>query len=141
MSPGDASASGLATVVEAGSEFEAQTVVAVLADAGIEAHVFPLATIPIPNALRARPTGAMPVQVAAADLGRARAALAAAREAAANLDWDAVEVGDPPPDIAASLARSRGSRRLRTLAFALIALAALIVLTFVAASFPWRGAS
>lgn len=141
MSAGDASASGLVTVVEAASEFEAQTVVAVLADAGIEAHVFPLATIPIPDALRARPSGAMPVQVAAADLARARAALAAAREAAASLDWDAVELGDPPPEIAASLGRSRGRRRLRALALALIALGAIIALAVIAASFPWRSAS
>lgn len=141
MSEGHASASGLVTVFEAAGEFEAQTVVAVLADAGIEAHVFPLATIPIPDALRARPAGVMPVQVARADLERARAALAAAREAAANLDWDTVELGDPPPEVAASLGRSRSRGRLRLLAIGLLALAAMIALAVVATGFPGRSAS
>jgi len=129
--------SRLVTVVEAAGEFEAQTVVAVLAEAGIDAHVFPLATIPIPDALRARPAGILPVQVAAADLLRARAALAAAREAAANLDWDEVEVGDPPPEVAAALGRRRGTRRMRALVLALIAIAGLIAFAVIATGFTW----
>lgn len=129
---------GLVTVVEAANEFEAQTVVAVLAEAGVEAFVFPLATIPIPDPLRNRPAGRMPVQVAAADLERAREALAEAKEAAARLDWDEVEVGDPPPEVAAALGRTRSSRRFRWLVLSLVAIAVLLSLAVVASSFPWR---
>ena len=133
-----ASSSGLVTVVEAASEFEAQTVIAVLAEAGIEAHVFPLAAIPIPDPLRARPLGRMPVQVAAGDLERARAALAEARESAAEIDWDEVDVGEPPPEVAAELARPRGPRRRRMLALVLLVVAVILSLAVVASSLPWR---
>ena len=129
---------GLVTVAEAASEFEAQTIVAVLADSGIDAVVFPLATIPIPDPLRNRPPGRMPVQVAADDLGRARAVLAEAKQAAAGLDWDEVDVGEPPPEVAATLVRTHGRRRGRLLAPIAMLIAALLALVIIASSFPWR---
>jgi hypothetical protein len=129
---------GLVTVAEAASEFEAQTIVAVLAEAGIEAAVFPLAAIPIPDPLRNRPAGRMPVQVAAGDLARARAALAEAKDAAARLDWDSVEVGEPPPEVAAVLERPRRPRRMRFLVLAVLAIAVLLSLAVITSSFPWR---
>lgn len=135
---GSGQAAGLVTVVEASSEFEAQTIVAVLAEAGIEAAVFPLATIPIPDPLRNRPAGRMPVQVAAADLERARAALAEAKDAAEQLDWNEVDVGDPPPEVAAVLGRRRGPRRMRFLALVVLAIAVLLSLAVIASSVPWR---
>jgi hypothetical protein len=135
---GSGQAAGLLTVVEASSEFEAQTIVAVLAEAGIEAAVFPLATIPIPDPLRNRPAGRMPVQVAAADLERARAALADAKDAAEQLDWNEVDVGDPPPEVAAVLDRRRGPRRMRFLALVVLAIAVLLSLAVIASSVPWR---
>lgn len=141
MSGPGGSASGLVTVCEANGEFEAQTLVAILAEAGIDAHVFPLATIPIPDPFRARAPGRMPVQVAAADLERATEAIAAARESAARIDWDEVEVGDPPPEVAAALGGRRRRGRLRFLALAIVAIAVLVAIASLASSVPWRPGS
>jgi uncharacterized membrane protein YcjF (UPF0283 family) len=80
----------------------------------------------------------MPVQVAAGDLARARAALAEAKDAAARLDWDSVEVGEPPPEVAAVLERPRKSRRMRFLVLAVLAIAVLLSLAVITSSFPWR---
>jgi len=131
---------GLVTVHEAAGEFEARTVVAVLEDAGIEAFVFPLANIPIPDPFRPGPLGRVPVQVAASDAERARAAIAAARDDAGRIDWDEVDVGEPTPEVEAALGRWPAPGRFRFLALSVVAIAVVLALVAILSAFPWSAA-
>lgn len=81
----------LMTVAAAKTAFEANTIVAMLADAGIEASAFDGAFSALP--LQSRFTR-VPVQVRARDLDAAKAALAEMRAAAADIDWESVDVGE-----------------------------------------------
>lgn len=90
--------SGLVTVHLATSEFEAQTVAAVLRDREIEAVVFSAAISAFGlDGVGNRMLGGIPVQVRACDLERATAALRANKFLSDSVDWDAVEVGDEDP--------------------------------------------
>jgi len=84
------------TLMEAGSEFEARTIIAVLEDAGIEARIFVLGNLGLPHALTPGARG-VPVHVRRSQLERARQALAESREVGASVDWESVDVGDEPP--------------------------------------------
>lgn len=81
----------LATLRTVGSEFEAHTLVAVLREEGIEAHVFAAMHASLP--LGQHHFG-VPVQVRRADLERARAALEKNATDSVDLDWDEVDVGE-----------------------------------------------
>ncbi len=85
--PGD----DLVTVVTCASEFEAATKAAVLEEAGIEAFTFGAvhASLPLPTKFLQ-----VPVQVRAAALDRAKAALAENKVESASVDWDSVDVGE-----------------------------------------------
>ena len=85
--PGD----DLVTVVTCPTEFEASTKVAVLEEAGIDAFVFGAvhAALPLGQKLLA-----VPVQVRAADLEQAKAALSENRANAPSIDWDSVDIGE-----------------------------------------------
>ena len=80
----------LVTLVSTPSEFEAQTLVAVLAEAGIEAFAFGVPALP---ALGMR-LGGCPVQVRQSDLERARQALAQNVADSVDLDWDDADLGE-----------------------------------------------
>ena len=88
----------LVTLMVADSEFEAQTIVAVLSDREIDAVAFPsvIQTLGL-DGVGARMVGGVPIQVRGGDLDRAKSALRANRFLADSVDWDAVEVGDEDP--------------------------------------------
>ncbi len=97
MSHEDADA--LVTLQVAGTEFEAQTIVAVLREREIEAVAFPSAmqTLGL-EGVGARMLGGIPVQVRACDVERAKAALRANKFLADSVDWDMVDVGEEDPE-------------------------------------------
>ena len=79
----------LVTLTTRPSEFEANTVVAVLQEAGIEAFAFGVSAL-TPLGLR---IGGCPVQVRQADLDRAKKALAQNVADSVDIDWDEIDVG------------------------------------------------
>ncbi|MBC24228.1 MAG: hypothetical protein CMJ32_09975 [Phycisphaerae bacterium] len=88
----------LETLLKVRSAFEAESIVALLADAGIEAHVFDIADIGIPLGLN--PTAArVPIQVPAGRIEEARKAIEEARLEASTIDWSTIDVGPTPGDI------------------------------------------
>lgn len=95
----------LVTVHLATSEFEAQTVAAILRDREIDVAVFGAAIQAFGlDGVGNRMLGGIPVQVRAEDLERAKSALRANKFLADSVDWDSVDVGDEDPQ-ATSLGR------------------------------------
>lgn len=92
----DESAADLQTVAVTTTEFEAQTLVVVLEEAGIPASAFGSVRSTLP--LGARFTG-VPVQVRRGDLERARVVLERRRTESADIDWDAVDLGAREDDV------------------------------------------
>jgi Putative prokaryotic signal transducing protein len=80
----------LVTLLTTTNQFEAHTIVATLAEAGIEAHAFDA----LAAGIRIGLVGEVPVQVRACDLARANDALRSNIADSIDLDWDAVDVGD-----------------------------------------------
>ncbi|MSR28449.1 MAG: hypothetical protein EXS03_02590 [Phycisphaerales bacterium] len=89
----------LVTVHLASTEFEAQTIVAVLVEREIDAVAFPSAmqTLGL-EGIGAQSLGGVPVQVRERDLERAKSALRANKFLADSVDWDQVDVGEEDPD-------------------------------------------
>lgn len=86
----------LVTLTTADNEFAAGTLVAVLREAGIEAVAFDRVQMAgLTDIKGAR----VPVQVRAADLERAQAALKQNVADSVDLDWDEVDVGEPEDDL------------------------------------------
>lgn len=81
--------------MEASSEFEARTVIAVLEDAGIEANIFVLGNLGLPHALTPGAKG-VPVYVRRSQRALAERALAESRQIGASVDWESVDFGDAP---------------------------------------------
>lgn len=87
--------SELVTVHVATSDFEAQTIAAVLRDGGVEAAVFGAALGAFGlTGSGSRLLGGVPVQVRAGDLERAKGVLRANKYLADSVDWDSVDVGE-----------------------------------------------
>ena len=95
-------AGGMPTVFEARSDFEAQCVRGVLGDAGIRSVTVPTGQGIFGYPLRAG-SRTVPVRVLPEDLSRARQALAEARWTGKSVDWDEVDVGEMPPEVARAL--------------------------------------
>jgi hypothetical protein len=88
----------LVTLIAAASEFEAQTIVAILKEREVDAVAFPSVTQTLGfDGLGGSPVGGVPVQVRRRDVERATSALRANRFFADSVDWDAVEVGEEDP--------------------------------------------
>jgi len=86
----------LETLLVATSEFAANAIVVVLADAGIEARAFGTIQGGLGFPLGHHATGwGTPVQVRSSDLESARLTLDQARQDSVDIDWDAVELGEP----------------------------------------------
>ena len=86
----------LETLLVATSEFAANAIVVVLADAGIEARAFGTIQGGLGFPLGHHAFGwGTPVQVRASDLESARHALDQARRDSVDIDWDSVELGEP----------------------------------------------
>lgn len=113
---------------DARNEFEAQCVRGVLEDAGIRSVTVPAGQAIFGFPLRAGARG-VPVRVLPDDLSRARQVIAEARWTGRSIDWDEVDVGEMPPEVARMLARSRGDRWMRRafLAVAWVALATVLL--------------
>lgn len=87
--------SELVTVHVASSDFEAQTIAAVLRDGGVEAAVFGAALGAFGlTGSGSRLLGGVPVQVRAGDIERAKGVLRANAYLADSVDWDSVDVGE-----------------------------------------------
>jgi type III secretory pathway lipoprotein EscJ len=94
----------LVTLVTKPTEFEAETLVAVLDEAGIKAvsygtpnYIYPLTVTPL----------GVPVQVRRVDLERAQAAIKQNVADSVDLDWDEVDVGQPQDDAEPTDAETR----------------------------------
>ncbi len=86
----------LVTVISCATEFEAATKVAVLEEAGISAFVFGSAHSALPLSQKFL---AVPVQVRAADLERARIVLSENHRDSPSIDWDSVDIGEREDDL------------------------------------------
>lgn len=124
----------LVRLVNASTEFEARTIIAVLESYDIRAFAF-AGTLPSfgfadPALGISKP---VPVQVAAADLERAREALRDAKEVGASVDWDSVDVGEPEPErgVFRSLLEAAASPRFLTLFLGAIAICSIVVLAVI----------
>jgi len=115
---------------EARDEFEAECARSVLEDSGIRSVVLPAGQAIFGFPLRAGGR-TVPVRVLPDDLSRARQVLAEARWTGRSVDWDQVDVGEVPPEVARVLARSRTEAWIRRAHVAL----AWLVLALVAAGF------
>ena len=117
---------------EARSEFEAQCVRSVLSDAGIASVIPPTGQAIFGFPLR---TGGntVPVRVLPEDLSRARQVLAEARWTGKSIDWDEVDVGEVPPEVARVLRGDRAGRWIRRgiLAVAWVLIAVIVVFGIV----------
>jgi hypothetical protein len=120
------------TVFEARSEFEAQCVRGVLEDAGIRSVTVPTGQGIFGFPLRAG-ARTVPVRVLPDDLSRARQALSEARWTGKSVDWDEVDVGEMPPEVARVLAGARRDRWVRR-AFLAVAWVALAFVALAAVS-------
>ncbi len=128
---------GLVTAYLAASEFEAQTVAAILRDREIDVAVFSAAigTLGL-DAVGARLLGGIPVQVRMSDLERANDALRENKFLSDSVDWDSVDVGNEDAE-ATALVRTgaidaMGSAMVRGGRIAAIALVALSLVVWVA---------
>lgn len=88
----------LVTVFQAASEFEANSMVVVLEDAGVRACTFGAGTLPSVRTLTTGQPARVPVQVSRRDFERAAALVAALPASAGEINWDEVDVGEPLPD-------------------------------------------
>lgn len=129
--PGDAEDVGaLVTVRVASTEFEAQTIAAVLRDGGVDAAVFGVAIGAFGlSGTSGRLLGGVPVQVRAVDLDRAKGVLRANAFLADSVDWDSVDVGEEDGaarQLGTPSAWTRGGRWMVTLG-RILAIAALLL--------------
>ena len=119
-------AGGMPVAYDARNEFEAQCVRSVLEDAGIRSVTLPSGQAIFGFPLRAGAAG-VPVRVLAEDLSRAKQVIAEARWVGRSVDWDEVDVGEMPPDVARIMARTRRDRWVQRAVMAVAWLALLVV--------------
>ncbi|MFM1936080.1 MAG: putative prokaryotic signal transducing protein [Planctomycetota bacterium] len=132
----DADPGLLPTVHLARDEFEAECVRGVLEDAGIASVVPPTGQGVFGFPLRAGGPG-VPVRVLPQDLSRAREVLADARWRGRSIDWDEVEVGDMPPEVARLMRPGGRPRWIRRVAIG-VALTLLALMLASVVSGAWR---
>ena len=118
-------AGDLAVAFEARNDFEAQCVRTLLQEAGIQSVTIPSGAAIFGFPLR--PGGGIPVRVLPEDLTRARQTIAEAKFVGKSIDWDDVDVGEVPPDVARVLAGARRTRMTRR-AIRPLAIVALVVI-------------
>ncbi len=124
----------LVTVHLATSEFEAQTVAAILRDREINVAVFGAAIQAFGlDGVGNRMLGGIPVQVRAEDLERAKSALRANKFLADSVDWDSVDVGEEDAQVAALVRKGSIDSVGRVMVRAgRIAAIAIVVLSLIA---------
>lgn len=129
-------AGDMPVAVEASSEFEAECARSVLEEAGIRSVVIPSGQPIFGFPLRAGGR-TVPVRVLPDDLSRARQVLAEARWTGKSIDWDEVDVGEVPPEVARVLSRARREAWIRRASQALAWLMLALVAAGMAVSL-WR---
>lgn len=112
----------LVTLTTRPTEFEANALVVVLRDAGIEAFAFGAPQTLAFGQLYAP----VPVQVRRADLDRARLALEKNVSDSVDLDWDSVDVGERVDDL--PLTASTGMPLLAKIGYAAAVIAIVVML-------------
>src|SRR5687768_5330707 len=112
----------LVTLVVKPSEFEANTIVAVLEDAGIKAFAFSTMRAALPLN---QPLTGVPVQVRRMDFDRAQRALKQNVADSVDLDWDSVDVGDREDNL--PLKTAQGMPPLIKAGFVAALLAAMVM--------------
>lgn len=123
----------LVTVHLATSDFEAQTVAAILRDREIDVAVFSTAIQAFGlDGMGNRMLGGIPVQVRSEDLERAKAALRSNKFLADSVDWDSVDVGEED-ESAKQLGKSGGMNTFGRFMVGGGRIAALIILVLSAA--------
>ncbi|MSR69895.1 MAG: hypothetical protein EXS17_06065 [Phycisphaerales bacterium] len=126
----------LVTVHLASSEFEAQSVAAILRDREIMVAVFGAAIQAFGlDVVGNRMLGGIPVQVRAQDLERAKSALRANKFLADSVDWDSVDVGEEDAQVTAlgrpSPIDTLGRQMVRAGRIAAIAIVVLSLIAWV----------
>lgn len=116
-------ADDLVTLVVKPTEFEANTIVAVLEDAGIKAFAFSAIRAALPLSERLT---SVPVQVRRIDFDRAQRALKQNVADSVDLDWDSVDVGDREDNL--PLKTTHGMPPLIKMGFAVALLAAAVMI-------------
>ena len=117
----------LITLVETDSTFHAQSIAAALADADIDALVVEPSALDVAMSAGRKSTTTL-VRVRAADEQAAREALAQAREALEQINWDEMDVDDDTPIRSAA----RANRVVTWIGFAVaVTLIAFVVLVAV----------
>ena len=96
----DTRAEGLASLRTCRNELEAQEIRLVLEEAGLPAFVFDKGGLGLNMCDAQARVGATQVQVPAHRLEEARMILAARETDAAAIDWERVDVGEMPPEVA-----------------------------------------
>lgn len=115
--------------MEASTEFEAQTIAAVLEDAGIKAQVFALGAA---LGMGMGPAfGRVLVQVGERDVEPARAALKDARFIGASVDWDSVDIDDSQAEVERPALPARFLARLGFLVALSLAAGGVLTAVFV----------
>lgn len=104
-------AGDMPTVTHAQTDFEAEAIRAVLADAGIPSVVVPSGSNIFGFPLLPGGRG-IPVRVLAVDLSRAREVLSRARFVGRSVDWDDADLGEMAPEVRAALEKPAGGRRV-----------------------------
>jgi hypothetical protein len=99
------------TVTHAQTEFEAEAIRAVLADAGIRSLVVPCGSNVFGFPMAPGGKG-IPVKVLEEDLSRAREVLSRARFVGRSVDWDDADLGEMAPEVRAALEKRGGARRV-----------------------------
>lgn len=124
----------LVTLVVKNTEFEAQALVAALADEGIEARAFGVGIL----AGMGMRVGGCPVQVRQADLERARAALSGVIADSVDIDWDDIDVGRREDNLPLTQERRMPLPVMLGFLVAMLALAAMLaVMLLVMAMNPF----
>ncbi|MCL4212187.1 MAG: hypothetical protein HRU76_04505 [Phycisphaeraceae bacterium] len=117
----------LVILTHAAGEFEAQAKIIVLAEAGIDAAVFPGEAAWLGTASFQQQRRGVPIWVRAEDRERAAAALERQIADSVDIDWDEVEVGEPDAETR-QVAEGGSLGRLLLILPVVLAIAAAVVL-------------
>ena len=99
MTDAHANSEQLVPVVDCKNELEAQEIRSVIADAGIPAFVLETEVLGLGLNRADSRLGGVQVKVSLVDRDRALEALEIARIQSAAIDWDQVDVGEPPMEV------------------------------------------
>lgn len=126
----------LVVLTHAAGEFEAQAKVIVLAEAGIEAAVFPGEAAWLGTASFQQQRHGVPIWVRAEDRERAETALQQQIADSVDIDWDEAELGEPESNNPSTTAGGPLGRSIIALLATLVLLALMAGLIIVLSQLP-----